>query len=54
MQLIRAKLQAAKAELVMRERMMNQAQLAYARLLKRIIELEEELNVKLAKSEFTA
>jgi hypothetical protein len=54
MQLIKARLQAAKAELVMRERMMNQAQLAYTRLLNRITELEEELNVKLAKSEFSA
>jgi hypothetical protein len=52
MQLTRAKLQAAKAELVMRERTLNQAQLAYDRTLTRINELEAQLNEYLAKSEF--
>jgi len=53
-QLLRAKIQAAKTELIMRERMMNQAQLAHSRLRKRITELEGELNVKLANAEFSA
>jgi hypothetical protein len=52
MQLTRAKLQAAKAELVMRERTLNQAQLAYDRTLNRINELEAQLNEHLARAEF--
>jgi hypothetical protein len=52
MQLTRAKLQAAKAELVMRERTLNQAQLAYDRTLNRINELEAQLNDHLARAEF--
>lgn len=54
MQLTRAKLQAAKAELVMRERTLNQAQLAYDRTLNRINELEAQLNEHLARAEFPA
>jgi len=54
MQLIRAKLQAAKAELVIRERILNQAQLAYDRTLNRINELEAQLNEYLALAEFPA
>ena len=52
MQLIRAKLQAAKAELTIRERTLNQAQLAYDRTLNRINELEAQLNEHLASAEF--
>ena len=52
MQLIRAKLQAAKAELIIRERILNQAQLAYDRVFERINELEDDLNAELANAEF--